>query len=391
MNAIHHNYVSLAFLKWLTVFLLFVAVKLSAQSTHSFQHNGINRNFIVYAPTNIPDTTSPALLLALHGFTQNGQTMMQYSAWNTLAESQQFIVTYPSGLNTSWNAGQSGGGSGADDVGFLLALADTLHAWYGTDNNRIYAAGFSNGGFMAFRLACEVPNRIAAIATVAGNMATALQASCQPSRPVPVLHIHGTSDFIVPYNGSSGFLSVEAGLQLWRNINQCPTEPEIVNLPDLVPEGSTVQQISWFPCASDTELRHLKVNNGGHTWPGYNGFMGIGNANMDISASAEIWNFVSRFSLNSTVGLAENEKSSISVFPNPVSGSQLGIKSDKSIPCASIQVFDMQGKMLLESRQSIGYTSSVDVSVLKQGHYMLKICSCESDDCFRVQRFTLIK
>lgn len=391
MNLNRHSFIFEIKYSGLLLLLLVSVLPVKAQTSHSFQHNGINRNFIVYAPTTIPDSVSPALLIALHGFTQNGQTMMQYSAWNTLAESQQFIVTYPSGLNTSWNAGQSGGGSGADDVGFLMALADTLHAWYGTDNNRIYAAGFSNGGFMAFRLACEVPHRIAAIATVAGNMATALQASCQPSRHVPVLHIHGTSDFIVPYNGSSGFLSVEAGLQFWRNINQCPAEPEIIDLPDLVPEGSTVQQISWFPCASDTELRHLKVNNGGHTWPGYNGFMGIGNANMDISASAEIWNFVSRFSLNSTVGLAENEKSSISVFPNPVSGNQLGIKADKSIPCARIQVFDMQGKMLLETRQSIGHTSSVDVSALKQGHYMLKICSCVSDDCFRVQRFTLMK
>lgn len=388
MNAIHHNYVSLASLKWLTVFLLFVAVKLSAQSTHSFQHNGINRNFIVYAPTNIPDTTSPALLLALHGFTQNGQTMMQYSAWNTLAESHKFIVTYPSGLNTSWNAGQSGGGSGADDVGFLMALADTLHAWYGTDNNRIYAAGFSNGGFMAFRLACEVPNRIAAIATVAGNMATALQANCQPSRAVPVLHIHGTSDFIVPYNGSSGFLSVEAGLQHWRNINQCPTEPEIVNLPDLVPEGSTVQQIRWFPCAEGTELQHLKVINGGHTWPGYNGFMGIGNANMDISASAEIWNFVSRFSLNAPVGLQQKPENSTFIYPNPVVGNILTLIAEAPLNCATIKVFDLHGKKLMESTQSAETVLTVDVSGLKSGTYFLQLCRCGIKDCFQIQRFT---
>ncbi|MDV7396997.1 hypothetical protein RZS08_36700, partial [Arthrospira platensis SPKY1] len=125
---------------------------------------------------------------------------------------------------------------------FLLALTDTLHNWYNIDLNRVYATGFSNGGFMSYRLACEASDRIAAIAPVAGTMPIAIANNCQPTRSVPILHIHGTADFIVPYAGNSSFLSVGESIEYWRNSNNCNMEPQLIDLPDIVQEGSTVQQ-----------------------------------------------------------------------------------------------------------------------------------------------------
>lgn len=302
---------------YLIVMLCVFFVPSMSQTNHSFAHNGISRSFTVFRPDGPPAGTKLPLLLALHGFTQSGPQMMNYSLFNNLASQQQFMVVYPNGINTSWNVGQSGN-SGADDVGFLMALIDTLDQWYGVNLQRVYACGFSNGGFMSFRLACEASNRIAAIATVAGTMTVNTFNACAPTRPVPVLHIHGTNDLLVGYNGSSGFKSVMEGMAFWTAFNQCPTDPETINLPDLVAEGSIVQQMTWQPCVQNSVVRHLKVINGGHTWPGFNGPMGIGNVNMDISASNEIWSFVSQFSLDNTVGIKMATKPVSGLFPNPV-------------------------------------------------------------------------
>ncbi|MDO8898365.1 MAG: PHB depolymerase family esterase [Bacteroidales bacterium] len=361
----------------LSAFLLFAALlpKVSTgQTTHSFMHNGINRTFILFVPsTHQPGIEAP-LLLALHGFTQNGQTIMQFSNFNTLAEENGFIVVYPYGVSASWNVGV-GGGSGADDVGFLLALTDTIDAWHGIDQNRVYSTGFSNGGFMSFRLACEASYRIAAIASVAGTMTSSTYDNCLPERAVPVLHIHGTSDFIVAYNGTSGFKSVMDGMNYWAGFNECPPEPEIINLPDIVQEGSTVQQFTWFPCNENTEVKHLKVNGGGHTWPGYDGFMGIGNVNMDISASAEIWNFVSRFSIASPTGVTNFSEDKLpQILPNPVSGEILTIKLSEAAEKLNMIVFSLDGRQIINEKYT--FTSKeilLNISQLDEGLYFLRL------------------
>ncbi|HMM12366.1 MAG TPA: PHB depolymerase family esterase [Bacteroidales bacterium] len=310
----------------LAAMLMLLAAVAGGQTAHSFQHNGLNRTFTVFRPASAPSSAKLPLLLSLHGFTQTGPQMMNYSQFNNLATQHQFMVVYPNGINTSWNVGQSGN-SGADDTGFPLALIDTLDQWYGVDQQRVYVCGFSNGGFMSYRLACEASNRIAAIASVAGTMTVNTFNTCSPQRPVPVLHIHGTNDLLVGYNGSSGFKTVMEGLAYWSSFNQCPAEPEIIDLPDLVQEGSTVQQFTWSPCAQSTMVRHLKVINGGHTWPGFNGLMGVGNVNMDISASAEIWGFLSHFSLGNTVGIVPSIRPSSRLFPNPSSGEELFVEA----------------------------------------------------------------
>jgi len=352
------------------IFMLFYQTAAFSQTTYSFSHNGINRTYILYIPEDKSAAKDFPLLLALHGFTQNGQTMMQLSGFNALAESHGFVVAYPYGVNTSWNVGVTGG-STADDVGFLSVLIDSIAHKTSIDQNRVYATGFSNGGFMSYRLACEVSTKFAAIASVAGTMAVATANACFAERAVPVMHIHGTSDFIVPYNGNGSFLSVNATMEYWNQQNGCPSEPVIFNYPDIVSEGSTVEASIWESCNEESENRLLKIINGGHTWPGNVGSGGIGITNMDISASAEIWTFLSRFSLISPVVIPSFfDKQQLTITPNPYSSGFLSVFCDASL--ATLKITDIHGRLRIS--QPINFTDGKAVfnpQMLEKGMYLI--------------------
>jgi len=281
-----------------------------AQVTLTFPYGGVSRSALVVVPTGMQASDSVPLVLALHGFTQNAQTMMNATGFNALAQQARVVMVYPNGVNGGWNT-MSGmpGASTADDVGYLLALADSVRARWGTRYHRMYACGFSAGGFMSYRLACERPDRFEAVASVAGTMSNAALTTClgpplPPSYHVRLMHIHGTSDAVVAYNGGNGNASVDQCIQSWVNRSVCPSVPAITALPNTNSvDGSTVEQMVYAPCAPlgpgnspgagiPGRVVFLKVQGGGHTWPGNTALLfGLGNVNMDISASASILNF----------------------------------------------------------------------------------------------------
>ncbi len=356
------------FISLLLLFLLSGSVK--SQVNGSFVFDGISRSWIVYLPQNYNTGDSFPLLLALHGLTQTGQTIMGFSGFNSIADTANFIVVYPDGVGNAWNVGFSGG-STADDVGFISALIDTLHQTYNIDLNRVYLTGFSNGGFLSYRLACELGNRIAAIAPVAGTMTDGAYNLCSPERQMPVLHIHGTNDFVVSYNGGFGNKSVDQVLGFWNNYNNCPGIPLVEDLPDLVAEGSTVKRYTWSPCDESSEVMLLKIINGGHTWPGSVGVTGIGITNRDISASGEIWKFVSRFSLELTTGINQLSHYKILVYPNPASGNLLVLESPGFLSGSVISIVAPDGKIVIS--KEIKQNSSrivTDIKELKPGFYL---------------------
>lgn len=361
--------------KCLFIFLLPILIVPIAvsQVNSSFIHDGINRSWTVYLPLDYHAGETLPLVIALHGLTQNGQIMMQFSGFNAMADTGRFVAVYPNGIGNAWNVGFSGG-STADDVGFLSALIDTLYGRYHIDLNRVYSTGFSNGGFMSYRLACELGDRFAAIAPVSGTMTGQAALSCSPFRPMPLMHIHGTNDMIVNYNGGFGNNSVDQTLELWNNFNACPETPVIENLPDLVAEGSTVERYTWAPCAGSSEMVLLKVTNGGHTWPGSVGTTGIGITNRDINASREIWNFVKRFSLPNTTGTDKIAMEPLKIYPNPATTSPVVIESPAIAVGSEILIVGADGRIKLQHT----VTSSenrimMDVSALRTGLYLVKI------------------
>jgi polyhydroxybutyrate depolymerase len=148
-----------------SLFFLFSCIGFS--QTYSFTHNSIVRSYIVHLPTGYVASTQYPLVINMHGYTSTAAQQQAYSQMDVVADTGKFIVVYPDGVNNAWNAG-FGTNPTIDDVGFLSTLIDTMKAKFSVDALKVYSCGLSNGGFMSFRLACELENKIAAIAPVAG-------------------------------------------------------------------------------------------------------------------------------------------------------------------------------------------------------------------------------
>lgn len=263
-------------------FLVFGQQQLELQ----LKYDGHLRTAIVVIPSGSPAENGYPLLLILHGLTQSAKGIMKYSGFNQLAEREKFIAVYPDGLNASWNAGF--GFNAVDDVGFLIALIDTIQTLHPVDSGSVFSCGFSNGGFMSYQLACTKSHRFAAVASVAGSMANSQLLICNPEYPVSVLQIHGTEDYIVPFKGRNGFVGSDRLIEFWGNANGCSTEFISQAWPD---ESSKVLKVSSGACMEQKRVELLKIVGGGHTWPGSTKFSGMGETNKDINASEEIWKF----------------------------------------------------------------------------------------------------
>ena len=268
--------------------------------TGSFKFEGVTRNYMVFLPNKYPDTVNLPLVIYLHGYDCTAQEGMNYTKLNEVADTSGFIVVYPSGGITNWNSGMGDNPfwptDNVNDVGFISKLIDAILCDYDIDLNRVYACGYSNGGFMSYKLACELSNRIAAIASVGGVLSIGTEQNCNPLFTMPVLQIHGTADHKVPINGTTGWKSVDQTLSNWIDFNSC-VQVDTILLPDLDPsDDCSVEKISFTNCLDNSNVIYYKVINGGHTWPGAGPPVHTaGNTNQDISASVEIWNFFKNY------------------------------------------------------------------------------------------------
>ena len=267
--------------------------------------DGVDREFILYIPSTYDSTDAVPLMLNFHGWTMSASDQMNLSDMRTLSDSENFILVYPQGAkfrnrpfgSTHWNVGSWTTGSTSDDIGFVDKLIDHISVNYNIDLERIYACGYSNGGFFSHELACNLSNKIAAIGTVSANMSTRTRDNCNPSHPTPVVTVSGTNDNEVSYDGTNfeGQISHNEVLNYWINYNQTDETPIISNLPNIdTNDGSTVELHQYKNGNNDVEIEHFKVVDGGHDWPGTYG-------NMDIDANSIIWGFVSQFDIHGKI------------------------------------------------------------------------------------------
>lgn len=345
-----------------------------AQTSGSFLYDGVNRSYIVYTPPSYVPGSSLPLVFVLHGFTQSAQNIMDVSGFNDVADTGNFIIVYPNGVGNAWNSNSGmAGGSTADDIGFISALTDTIYSQYGIDTTRVYSCGFSAGGYMSHRLACESPRCYAAIASVAGTMSTAAYSACIPSHAVPVLQIHGTSDAVVSYTGGVGGVGVDDVITKWTTIDICPTTPSVVQLPNTnLFDASTVESNLYAPCSDNTEVKLLKVVGGGHQWPGTTALLGgLGTINRDINASGEIWNFFRNKSCNVlSTSVLQTPYPFIDLIPD---GPDRFILSTTIPATLFYTLYDMNGRTIASGEISNG--GSFDTSWLSQGCYLVSISS----------------
>jgi len=258
----------------------------------------IAREYTVYIPENYNHSIPTPILFAFHGFGGSNNYIMNSAGFNEIADEENFIVVYPQGslilnLFAHWNVGGFTQISNTDDVAFVDYLISSLSQMYNINLDRVYATGMSNGGFMSFLLACQLSNKIAAIASVTGSMTTQTLNECDPQREVPILQIHGTNDPIVPYNGIQEWNTpIDNVLDYWVLNNQCSPNPEINDLEDINNDnGFTVQEIIYNNGLNGSIVKHFKVNGGTHVW-----FQ-----DEDINSSSLIWEFFSNYDMNGLI------------------------------------------------------------------------------------------
>jgi polyhydroxybutyrate depolymerase len=251
---------------------------------------GVPRSAIVHIPRTARRGARLPLVLAFHGAGGTGSYMASYSTLEALSDSAGFVSVFPSAArpHRRWVLAEEDAG-GPQDLQFVEQVLDRAEALACVDPTRVYATGVSNGGGMAARVGCEMSDRLAAIAPVAGGYST-LDA-CHPSRPVSLLEIHGTRDLVVPYAGKppGGAGSVGGFLAQWTSLDRCSGGPTRSGY------GPSSVIFRWRDCEDGTAVEHIKIYGGGHAWPGARPPDAAPTA--PISAARAVWTFFRRHSL----------------------------------------------------------------------------------------------
>jgi polyhydroxybutyrate depolymerase len=338
------------------------------QTTHSWTFDGETREYISYVPASYDGTTPVPVVFCLHGLGDN-MTNFYGIGMNFVADTANFIVITPQALvdpllnSTAWNSGASYLGyvlnPSVDDIGFFGAILDTLIDNYSINQSKVYSCGFSMGGFMTNRLGCEMNDRIAAIASVAGTIGSGL--TCNPGRAVPACHFHGTLDSTVYYTGNLYGNDAEDLALFWAGNNNCSTTPTVTTLPDVAMDNLIITHKLFPACDNGAEVELYRVDSCEHVW--------LTPAN-DIFYTTEIWNFFTKHTHSENVGIAITNPIEFSVYPNPSAG-QFTIELE-NFDNTTIKVYDILGS-LVYSETATALNNVMDVSFLSNGSYIVEV------------------
>lgn len=279
-----------------------LAPALPAQATRTEERrtlrvNGEERTYLLYVPSGYRSAQAAPLVLVFHGGGGRGRGIAPHTGFTRLAEREGFVVAYPDGVGRRWNDGR-GYAATHDDVGFVRALLDTLQRELSLDPRRIYATGISNGAMFSYRLACDLPGVLAAIAPVAGALPAQLEPGCGHTMPVSVVAFQGTADPLVPYAGSGvarrrgSVLGAERSIAFWAGIDGCAGQALTTLEPDRVHDGTRVRRLDFADCREGRSVVLYTMEGGGHTWPGGPGVGRlVGRVSREVNATEVIWSF----------------------------------------------------------------------------------------------------
>jgi polyhydroxybutyrate depolymerase len=273
--------------------------------------DGIDRPYLLQVPPTAGTAESRLpLVLELHGRGIGAETFDRMTGFGALAGEEGFVLALPSAVGEIWNDGREAAPKGRrpDDVGYLTAVIDDATARLPIDPGRIYVVGMSNGATMAGRLACELAERIAAVAQVAGTAAAAVAATCHPARPVPILNIHGSADDYAPYEGgvrhslrgrvvlrhaAGPSIGVDDWARFWIAANGALEGPVLSALPPDI----TIR--TWHGPTPSADVAFYRVEGAGHTWPGSRFTLPallFGRTSRTFDATRVSWDFLARHS-----------------------------------------------------------------------------------------------
>ncbi len=264
---------------------------------------GIQRTVLVHVPANYDPNKGTSLVVGFHGYGGSAAQMRTQTKLDGASDAKSFIVAYAQGtgaVSNGFNGGDCCGqpawrDPGTDDVGFAKEIVKSISSEYCVDPKRVYSAGFSNGGFLSYRLACEAADMFAAVASVSGVLGVPAE-TCKPSRPVPILHVHGTADRTVPYQGGAAagglgalagvtFRSVDETVTSFRTRWQCPAASK-----SSYEKGDT-KCVAWSGCQANIPLELCTVTDGGHQWPGGQATPTGGKLSTDLDATTRVVDF----------------------------------------------------------------------------------------------------
>ena len=280
--------------------------RITRAGDHRFriQYGGLARTYRVHVPPGYTMAVPAPLLVALHGDSAGTDLRANDADFGLVAKSDRegFIAVFPSGFAApggkpaTWNAGGCCGAArdrNVDDVGFIRQVVTNVFRQMSIDRERIFAAGLSDGGMMAYRLACEMPEVFKAVASVGGTDNTL---TCDPGSPVSVLHIHAKDDPRVLFAGGAANDATKSGapplapvqgtVAKWAQLDGCAAQPRHI----LDKAGAYCEKYSW--CRGGAEVQLCVTDTGGHSWPGAKKRAGV-KASQAISATDSIWDFFS--------------------------------------------------------------------------------------------------
>ena len=266
--------------------------------------SGVRRSYYVHVPAGHDGKISLPVVVALHGAFSTARNFEEESGFSLLADRESFIVVYPQGIGLGnlfrhWNSGHCCGKArkqNIDDVGFVLATVDDVAKRNAVDRARLYLLGFSNGGMLAYRIAAEHPDIIAAVAVASGTIGGVPAPNepewsvPRPRQPVPVVALHGRADTHVPYDGGraaqsrgkSSAISVSRSIAMWVEADGCGPKPQVESM-----GGERVERQAWSGCRDGAEVVLYSIKDWGHEWPKANMLGGF-------EASDTIWQFFKR-------------------------------------------------------------------------------------------------
>lgn len=283
------------------------AAQPSSDRAGAIQWQGVERHYVLHRSSG--NAGSEPLVIALHGFGQDIESLRHWLAMDAVADQNGFTVVYPEAIGLKWSYWQGGGvvlpnsrDEEVDDVGFIAAVVDTLVKDGVVNPDRVYLTGISRGALMSWTLVCERADLFRAIAPLSSAMTAWHQSHCNPSRLVPVIAVDGTSDPVQAYDGFlftsrsppvPRLLSVPETMSFWWQLHGCTGE-RIAALPHA--KGADPTQImlyEWTGCARGGGVTLYRVNNGGHMPPSLSDEdydkKQFGLRNHDVETAALIW------------------------------------------------------------------------------------------------------
>jgi polyhydroxybutyrate depolymerase len=263
--------------------------------------NGLQRTYYLYRPNKT--IANQPLLVGLHGGRSQPERFAETTGFNKLADAEGFAVAYPEGIDRNWNDGRTPTMPKQDDIAFLRAVIVDVDRKLAKliKTREVYVTGISNGGFMAQRVACELSDRVTAVAAVAATMAEPISKTCKPTKPISVMLMGSPDDKFVPWQGGEmkvgkggKILSMDDALNFWQRQLVCK-DAQVEEVPDRAQDGTKIT-ISRSDCSDRKKVSLVRIDGGGHTWPqGQNQPERLlGKTSQQFNGSKYIWQFFQR-------------------------------------------------------------------------------------------------